>query len=110
MDVLEKLQACTGFDWDEGNFLKNWEKHGVLVAESEQVFFNRPLLVQSDARHSTTESRFYVLGRSDSGRQLFVVFMIRGELIRVISARDMSRNERRSYLKYGEEIEKDPQA
>ncbi len=103
MDVLERLLACTGFDWDEGNILKNWEKHGVTVAECEQVFFNRPLIARPDERHSSSEVRFYLLGQSDSGRQLFVVFTIRGELIRVISARDQSRRERRSYERYGEE-------
>jgi uncharacterized DUF497 family protein len=103
MDVLEKLLACTGFDWDEGNLLKNWEKHGVSVAECEQVFFNRPLLARPDERHSSAEVRFYLLGRADSGRQLFVVFTIREDRIRVISARDMCRQERRSYERYGEE-------
>jgi uncharacterized DUF497 family protein len=103
MDVLERLLACTGFDWDEGNFLKNWEKHGVTVAECEQVFFNRPLLARPDEGHSKAEVRFYLLGKADSGRPLFVVFTIRGESIRVISARDQSRKERRSYERYGEE-------
>ena len=102
-DILERLVACTGFDWDEGNLLKNWEKHGVTVAECEQVFFNRPLLAQPDERHSSAEARFYLLGTTDSGRRLFVAFMIREERIRVISARDQSRKERRSYERYGEE-------
>jgi len=103
MDAYEHLQACTGFDWDEGNLLKNWEKHGVTVAECEQVFFNRPLLARPDESHSLAECRFYLLGKADSGRQLFVVFTIREERIRVISARDQSRKERRSYERYGEE-------
>ncbi|HUV14761.1 MAG TPA: BrnT family toxin [Acidobacteriota bacterium] len=107
MDVLRALQACTGFDWDDGNFLKNWEKHGVSVAECEQVFFNRPLLAQPDSRHSLAESRFYLLGRTDSGRHLFVAFTVRGRSIRVISARDMSRKEQRSYANYGEESQED---
>ena len=102
-DLLEILLACTGFDWDEGNLLKNWEKHGVTVAECEQVFFNRPLLALPDERHSSAEARFYLLGKADSGRYLFVVFTIREERIRVISARDQSRKERRSYERYGEE-------
>ena len=41
MDAYDRLAACTGFDWDEGNLLKNWEKHGVTAAECEEVFFNR---------------------------------------------------------------------
>ena len=104
MDLFKKILACTGFDWDESNLLKNWEKHGVSVSECEQVFFNRPLLAQPDDRHSNVEIRFYVLGQSDTGRLLFVVFTIRDQKLRVISARDMSRKERRSYERYGEEI------
>ncbi|MDA0745647.1 MAG: BrnT family toxin [bacterium] len=103
IDILERLIACTGFDWDEGNLLKNWEKHGVTVAECEQVFFNRPLLARPDEGHSLAETRFYLLGKADSGRRLFVVFTIREQHIRVISARNQSRKERRSYERYGEE-------
>jgi hypothetical protein len=102
MDILAKLQACTGFDWDEGNLLKNWEKHGVSAGECEQVFFNRPLLAQPDLRHSDSEIRFYALGQSDSGRRLFFAFKVREDRIRVISARDMSRTERRSYERHGQ--------
>ena len=101
IDILERLRACTGFDWDEGNLLKNWERHGVTVAECEQVFFNRPLLARPDEQHSLTEARFYLLGKADSGRLLFVVCMIREKSIRVISARDQSRKKRRSYGRYG---------
>jgi len=101
MDILTQLQACTGFDWDEGNLLKNWEKHGVSAAECEQVFFNRPLLAQPDVQHSDSEVRFYVLGQSDSGRRLFLAFTVRKDRIRVITARDMSRRERRSYDSHG---------
>lgn len=103
MDILAKLQACTGFDWDEGNLLKDWEKHGVSAAECEQVFFNRPLPAQPDTRHPDTEVRFFALGQSDSGRRLFLAFTVRSERIRVISARDMSQRERRSYESHGEE-------
>ena len=56
MGVLESLLACTGFDWDEGNLLKNWEKHGVTVAECEQVFFNRPLLATRAGRNAGATS------------------------------------------------------
>jgi uncharacterized DUF497 family protein len=103
MGVLERLLACTGFDWDEGNLLKNWERHGVTFAECEQVLFNRPLLARPDAGRSEAEARYYLLGKADSGRPLFVVFTIRGARIRVNSARDQSRRERRSYERHGEE-------
>jgi len=90
----EELSGCTGFEWDDGNADKNWQRHGVSRAECEQVFFNRPLVVADDPSHSQTERRYYALGQTDQNRRLFVVFTIRGELVRVISARDMSRAER----------------
>jgi len=99
MGVLDDLARCTGFDWDEGNLTKNWARHRVAGAECEQVFFNRPLVAAPDEEHSEKESRYYVLGQTDAGRQLFVVFTVRGGLIRVISARDMNRRERAEYDK-----------
>lgn len=105
MDALERVAACTRFDWDAGNVLKNWEKHGVSVAECEQVFFNRPLVAATDKPHSVAEPRYFVLGHADSGRELFVVLTVRGAFIRVISARDMSQRERRSYRTHGKEKE-----
>ena len=99
MGVRETIMSCTGFEWDEGNLAKNWEKHGVTAPESEQIFFNRPLIAGSDETHSQKEARFYALGQTDTGRPLFVVFTIRNNLIRAISARDMSRKERRVYSK-----------
>jgi len=93
------FDGITGFDWDEGNFLKNWEKHGVSHFEAEEVFFNQPLLVYHDSKHSNEESRWFVLGRTDNWRELMLVFAIREKKIRVISARPMSRKERRAYEK-----------
>ncbi|MCK4504818.1 MAG: BrnT family toxin [Candidatus Aegiribacteria sp.] len=95
----DRLKDCTGFEWDEGNATKNWEKHDVSQSECEQVFFNKPLIVRRDSAHSETESRYYVLGKTDSGRLLFVVFTIREKLIRVISARDMTKKEERRYFR-----------
>jgi uncharacterized DUF497 family protein len=96
---VDVLQACVGFDWDDGNSRKIWERHGVLTSECEQVFLNRPLVVTDDASHSQQESRYYALGKTDLGRKLFVVFTVRGELIRVISARGMSRGEREVFTR-----------
>jgi len=97
MDLQELVTRCTGFEWDQGNLLKNWERHGVSDAEREQVFFNLPLLLQPDASHSRKEERMVALGQTDGGRALFVVFTVRGDLVRIISARDMNRKERRQY-------------
>lgn len=100
MDILFQVE---GFEWDQSNIEKNWEKHRVSYLECEEVFFNQPLLVQEDEIHSKFEPRYYVLGRSNDGRHLFIVFTIRRNKIRVISARNMSRRERRIYR---EQIEK----
>ncbi|PKN67646.1 MAG: hypothetical protein CVU54_16610 [Deltaproteobacteria bacterium HGW-Deltaproteobacteria-12] len=97
MDKDEIFSKCIGFDWDDGNLLKNWEKHGVSAAECEQVFFNQPLVTSSDVGHSSYEARFYSLGKSDSGKHLFIVFTVRNNLIRIISARNMNRKERGAY-------------
>ena len=92
------LSKITGFDWDDGNARKN-EKHGVSVAEAEQVFFNAPLLLLADDAHSQEELRIHALGKTDEGRTLHITFTLRqsGQLIRVISARDMHRKERAIY-------------
>jgi len=97
MDILALITDCVGFEWDEGNLLKNWEKHRVSAIECEQVFFNRPLVALPDDVHSADEPRFFALGQSDAGRHLFLVFTVRKRQIRVISARDMSRKERKAY-------------
>jgi uncharacterized protein len=93
----EELGDCTGFHWDAGNATKNWDLHQVSQTECEQVFFNRPLLVASDEGHSQAERRHAALGQTTAGRRLAVIFTTRGSLLRVISARDMSRRERRVY-------------
>jgi uncharacterized DUF497 family protein len=88
---------AVGFDWDQENLLKNWEKHQVAFWECEEVFFNQPLLLADDFKHSDEEQRFYALGKTDAERMLFLAFTVRRRKLRVISARDMSRKERREY-------------
>jgi uncharacterized DUF497 family protein len=88
-----------GFEWDHGNARKSGDKHGVGQAEAEQVFFNEPLLVVADPRHSVHEARLHALGQTDQSRMLHVSFTLRAAATRsrVISARDMSRKERACY-------------
>ena len=102
MNNYNILQKCTGFEWDQYNSQKNWEKHKVTPAECEQVFFNQPIIIIEDIKHSQSEKRFYALGKTDLRRKLFIVFTIRNNLIRVISARNMNKKEKRSYEKYEE--------
>ncbi len=93
----EGLAGCTGFQWDAGNADKNWRAHRVTQAESEEVFFDRPVVIAPDLGHSGREPRYAALGKTTAGRRLSVVFTIRGTLVRVISARDMGRRDRRLY-------------
>lgn len=97
MGDTHAFRDWVGFEWDEGNLLKNWEKHRVSASECEQVFFNRPLVAGPDEKHSTAEARHYALGVTDAGRRLFVVFTVRRKRIRVVSARDMNRSERKVF-------------
>jgi len=92
-------EKVVGFDWDEGNARKSAHKHGVSQAMAEQIFFNEPLLLLSDAKHSQQEKRYHALGRTDDGRLLHITFTLRARetLIRVISARDMHQKERIIY-------------
>lgn len=96
-DLHARLAAATGFQWDEGNATKNRSKHEVTQAECEQVFFNAPLVLAADPAHSGAEGRYFALGQTDAGRLLLEVFTLRGALVRVISARPMSRREREVY-------------
>jgi len=93
------LDAIEGFDWDEGNERKSHEKHGVSKFEAEQVFFNIPILLLDDKKHSEIEPRFHALGKTDSGRFLHITFTMRANKLRVISARDMHRKEKKVYEK-----------
>ncbi|MCF6159645.1 MAG: BrnT family toxin [wastewater metagenome] len=100
MDILSNIN---GFEWDKGNIAKNRKRHGVTYLECEGVFFNNPVVVKNDVTHSTTEPRHYVLGKTNGHRLLFLVFTVRNNKIRIISARDMSKKERKIY----EQAEKD---
>ena len=91
------VEDIEGFEWDAGNVIKSRTKHGVTPAEAEQVFFNEPLLLLPDEKHSGRETRLFALGHTNDGRRLFVAFTVRGRKIRVISCRAMSRKERAIY-------------
>lgn len=91
MIAEDALFQCTGFDWDDANIPKIWERHRVSPMECEEVFFNLPLVVGHGER------RYYFLGQSDGRRRLFVVVTIREGLLRVSSARNMNRREQEVY-------------
>ena len=101
--ISDILAQCTGFEWDKYNSEKIKAKQDVTPVECEQVFFNLPIIVGDDEKHSETENRFYILGQTDSGRLLFLVFTVRKGKLRVISARAMNKKERRVYQTHEEE-------
>jgi hypothetical protein len=99
---MDKIfEQFSGFQWDKGNIDKNLIKHNVENWECEQVFFNRPLLVLEDPKHSVSEERWAVFGKTDTDRFLVVIFTKRNDSIRIISARDMNNRERKFYNEKG---------
>ena len=97
--MKDEFFQFTGFQWDEGNINKNLYKHNVENWECEQVYFNEPLIILDDPKHSYAEKRWAAFGKTDAGRMLTVIFTKRGSIIRVISAKDMKRKERIFYEK-----------
>ena len=95
---MTDLPKWVGFDWDEHNEGKIWDKHHVDLQEAERVFFNKPLWIKEDEGHSKHEQRFHALGFTDERRFLFVAFTMRGDFIRIISARPMNKKERKAYV------------
>lgn len=101
---------ATEFEWDAGNADKIWLRHRVSSPEAEQVFFNRPWAVAEDQSHSRDEIKQFALGRTDAGRLLFLVYTLRGEKVRIISAREMTRRERKEYMRgLTQELEANPE-
>ena len=92
-----KLSDFTGFDWNKFNKRKNLIKHKVHYKEYEEVFFNKPLIFFQDEKHSLKEKRFGVFGKTDNKRLLTIIFTLRAKKIRIISARNQNKKERRQY-------------
>ena len=92
-----KVEALTGFDWDDGNVYKNEKKHGINYKKIEEIFFNEPLIVVEDYVHSVDECRCVAFGKDDDGVKVIVVFTTRENRIRVISAREMTKKEKTFY-------------
>jgi hypothetical protein len=99
--MINEFEQFTGFQWDEGNIDKNLLKHQVQNWECEQIFFNEPLIILDDQKHSLSEKRWAAFGQTDAGRLLTIIFTKREKLLRVLSARDMNRKEKKFYEKSG---------
>lgn len=96
MDTGFDMSKIEGFDWDQGN-LEHIKKHKVEFTECEQVFFNTPIIIFFDEKHSETEERYKIIGLTTKGRKLSLAITIRSNKIRVIMARDQSRKERNTF-------------
>jgi hypothetical protein len=97
IDPAVLLADVEGFEWDAGNTAKNVLGHSVTQAEAEEMFFVAPLVLLEDAKHSAGEQRYLIFGPTGAGRLLSAAFTLRAGKIRIISIRDMSRQERRRY-------------
>lgn len=87
------------FEWDRDNLDKNYEKHGISAKEAEEIFVNEELFVLPDVKHSQKEPRYIALGSTRERKNLFVVFTVRNEKIRIVSVRSMHRKEIEKYEK-----------
>lgn len=85
------------FEWNTGNIDKNLIGHNVTDRETEEVFGDRDLLLSEDTKHSQREFRLHALGLTQQRRLLFLSFTIRGDKLRIISARNANRKERKIY-------------
>lgn len=91
------FNKISGFEWDKGNKDKNSEKHKVSNEECEEVFFDKNKKILKDILHSDKEERYIILGKTRRDRLLFLVFTVRKEKIRIISARDIKNKEKKFY-------------
>lgn len=106
MDLDFDIVKIEGFIWDKGNIEKNKAKHNVDKDECEEVFLNQPLRVFDDEVHSNLEKRYGALGKTSKDRKLVVFFTIRNDRIRVISARDQGKKDRKIYQQIEQQYEK----
>ena len=85
------------FEWDKGNDVKSYSKHGVSCLEAESIFQDHERLDFRDPLHSMEEDRYITLGRSSRPRILFAAWTLRKTKVRIISVRPASRKERKVY-------------
>jgi hypothetical protein len=78
------------FQWDSGNSHKN-EKHKVVKTEIEEAFNDHNKVMSPDHKHSKSEQRYILLGKSKKKRLLYIMFTVRKGIVRVISARDINK-------------------
>jgi uncharacterized DUF497 family protein len=85
------------FDWDPHKAAMNFMKHGISFNEAATVFGDTFGWTYPDSQHSRFEQRWITMGMSEQHRILIVVHIEEGQTIRIISAREATRKERRLY-------------
>ena len=85
------------FEWDDNKAESNAVKHGITFEEAVTVFADPDLLFTEDTQHSQGEQREWAMGITESGLLVVVVFTMRDEQIRIISARIATKKEQQSY-------------
>lgn len=96
---MSVFDTIFGFEWDTHNRGKNLITHGVTNEECEETFFDPDKKILEDEIHSENETRYILIGRTNTGRLLFIAFTLRKSRIRVISARDLNKREQKLYEK-----------
>jgi uncharacterized protein len=85
------------FEWDPNKAAGNLRKHEVSFEEAATAFGDPLSIIVPDPDHSVQEDRYLVIGTSAQLRLLIVSFAERGDHIRIISARRLTRSERKAY-------------
>ena len=85
------------FEWDDAKAETNERKHGVSFSEAMTVFADELAITGFDPRHSVDEDRYLTMGMSTTGHLLVVSHTDRGDAVRIISAREATRRERKDY-------------
>ena len=98
------LKRIKGFEWDEGNIDKSYQKHGITPNTAEEVFVDKNVVIEQDIKHQEKEERYIAIGMTLNEKILFVVFSMRDSMVRIISSRIANKKERRLY----EEAKKNP--
>ena|SRR5260221_14539325 len=91
------LSKIVGFEWDIWNIDKSYNKHGISPNESEEIFLDEDVKIEKDLKHQQQEKRFIAIGKTTENKLLFVIFTIRNDKIRIISARTANKKEREVY-------------
>jgi uncharacterized DUF497 family protein len=85
------------FEWDVNKYQINLKKHGIFFEEATTVWTDTLALIAPDPEHSLTEEREWIIGKSYKNRALIVVYTIRDDKIRIISARLATKSEKKQY-------------